>query len=213
MYVNLNGSGVTVKVTSSDGTVCKIKDTRPDYTVKFYLNDETQTVWDTKIGKFWDYVQTPSSPVRENYLFLGWHANKDNDTGYTSKNLLVNTPSYYAIWQQAYLTITPLSSWAQAGGTYDSSKGTVTCKGPNCTITIPSAGYNVTVTSIDGGGGAYAYDSSGNTLWSCTGSDLSSATGEKTYTTTGKTSKITLGGMVTIKITLKDGTACKLKLK
>ena len=213
LYVNLNGSGVTVKVTSSDGTVCKIKDTRPDYTVKFYLNDETQTVWDTKIGKFWDYVQTPSSPVRENYLFLGWHANKDNDTGYTSKNLLVNTPSYYAIWQQAYLTITPLSSWAQAGGTYDSSKGTVTCKGPNCTITIPSAGYNVTVTSIDGGGGAYAYDSSGNTLWSCTGSDLSSATGEKTYTTTGKTSKITLGGMVTIKITLKDGTACKLKLK
>ena len=208
--VELSGIGVTVKVTTADGSICKIKDMRPLCTTNFYLNDGTQTIWDTKTTKMWESLPAPSNPTRENYIFLGWSTNKDDDKGQSFVTLPVYYSSYYAIWQQSYLTITPDAYWAQAGGTYDSSKGTVTCKGPNCTITIPSAGYNVTVTAIDGGGGAYAYDSSGNTLWSCTGSDLSSATGEKTYTTTSETTKITLGGMISIKITLKDGSVCKL---
>ena len=207
--VELSGRAVTIKVTLADGSICKIKDMRPLCTTNFYLNDGTQTIWDTKTAKVWESLPAPSNPTRENYIFLGWSTNKDDDKGQSFVTLPVYYSSYYAIWQQSYLTITPDAYWAQAGGTYDGTAGTVKSNGPGCTITIPSAGYNITVTALSGGG-AYAYDSSGNELWSCNGTDLSSATGEKTYTTTSETTKITLGGMASIKITLKDGSICKL---
>ena len=265
-----------VKVTKTDGTACKITDSRPEYTMSYYMNNGTSNLYNTiKVKKFedvvypttnptrsgyrfykwslqqdnvstgapyvsgdstwyaiWNQIYTinyykndgtttkyatqtgingeslnvPTAPTRSGYPFIGWSTDKNARSGYTDKITVTGNANYYALWQQPSVTISSSYTW---GWSYDSSTGTASGSGPGCTIIIPSAGYNITVTALSGGA-ATAYDSSGNALWNCNGNSLDSATGEKTYTTTGETTRITLGGTVSIKITLKDGSVCKI---
>ena len=146
----------------------------------------------------------PTAPTKSGYPFLGWSTDKNARSGYTDKITVAGNANYYAIWQEPTLTIRK-NVTTVTGGTYEAKTGTIKSSAAGFVIFPPKAGYIIQVISANDTGGVYAEDSNGNTLWSCT-----NMSGTTTYTTTGDTYKIRTGGSITIKIMLKDGSACKL---
>ena len=273
--VYISSGGINVKVTKSDGTACKITDSRPVYTLEYYMNDGTNNlyttmqvkkgnsygwptsptrtgyrcigwatdqnassgtypssfltsdityyaVWKnlytinyykndgtttkyaTQTGINGESLNVPTAPTKSGYPFLGWSTDKNARSGYTDKITVAGNANYYAIWQEPTLTIRK-NVTTVTGGTYEAKTGTIKSSAAGFVIFPPKAGYIIQVISANDTGGVYAEDSNGNTLWSCT-----NMSGTTTYTTTGDTYKIRTGGSITIKIMLKDGSACKL---
>ena len=174
------------------------------YTINYYKNDGTTTKYATQTGINGESLNVPTAPTKSGYPFLGWSTDKNARSGYTDKITVAGNANYYAIWQEPTLTIRK-NVTTVTGGTYEAKTGTIKSSAAGFVIFPPKAGYIIQVISANDTGGVYAEDSNGNTLWSCT-----NMSGTTTYTTTGDTYKIRTGGSITIKIMLKDGSACKL---
>lgn len=100
---------VTVKSTPSNDADSTI------YTARFYMNDNTETVYQTVSVVSEEIAAEPTPPTREGYTFNGWYENAKCSVPYDFDCLVLKNIDLYACWEE----IGPYTiEFDSAGGTY-----------------------------------------------------------------------------------------------
>lgn len=76
-----------------------IIDEQQQFTIHFYLNDESNQLLDTKIIHYGDNLFKPNSPKRAGYDFLYWSTSKEGNKAYDFSKSITSSFDLYAIWQ------------------------------------------------------------------------------------------------------------------
>ena len=66
------------------------------YTVTFYMNDGTNTVYTTVTSELGDRIAAPASPNRAGYVFDGWYTDKDSGVRFDFATGIVTDLALYA---------------------------------------------------------------------------------------------------------------------
>ena len=76
-----------------------ILDTSAKYTVKFMLNDGTESVYTSVIVKENETIEAPTTPTREGYKFTAWYANIDLTEEFNFSTKIASNLTLYAGWE------------------------------------------------------------------------------------------------------------------
>lgn len=70
------------------------------FTVTFYMNDGTGSVYKTTTVVAYEMVKAPTSPSREGYIFDGWYEDEDCTEAYDFELIVMENINLYAGWKQ-----------------------------------------------------------------------------------------------------------------
>ena len=76
-----------------------ILDTSTKYTVKFMLNDGTESVYTSVIAKENETIEVPTTPTREGFKFTAWYTNNDLTEEFNFDTKITSDLILYAGWE------------------------------------------------------------------------------------------------------------------
>ncbi len=77
-----------------------ILDTSTKYTVKFMLNDGTESIYKSVIVKENEIIKVPTTPTREGFKFTTWYTNIDLTEEFNFSTKITSNLTLYAGWEE-----------------------------------------------------------------------------------------------------------------